>query len=85
MPLPSQKPSFLQLAAVPSVHAFAGSDPVAALVQVPRVVANPHEAHPPAHVVAQQYPCWQRPEAHWAGNVQTVPSGCSEQVPPLQT
>jgi hypothetical protein len=55
------------------------------LVQVPKVPARPHEAQPPAQAVAQQNPCWQRPEAHWAVDAQTVPSGCSEQVVPLQT
>lgn len=85
MPLPSQVPSFPQVAAVASVQAFSGSAPFGTLVQVPSAPASAQDAHPPVQLEAQQYPCWQKPEAHCAVPEHAVPSGCSEQVPPLQT
>jgi hypothetical protein len=73
-----------QVAAVPSVQALSGSVPFGTFVQTPGLPASAHEAHPPEQLDAQQTPCWQSPEAHWAAPEQTVPSGWSVQVPALQ-
>jgi hypothetical protein len=55
------------------------------LLQVPSVPARPHDAQVPEQADAQQKPCWQKPDAHWAVVVHAVPFPCSEQVVPLQT
>jgi hypothetical protein len=54
LPLPSQVPSLPQLAAAPAVQAFRGSVLTATLVQVPRVLARPHDAQVPEQADAQQ-------------------------------
>jgi hypothetical protein len=72
-------------AAVPSVQALSGSVPAVMLVQVPKVAVSPHDAQVPEQAEAQQTPCWQKPDAHWAVVVHTVPFPCSEQVVPLHT
>jgi len=84
LPLPSQVPSVLQLAAVASVQALSGSVPAVMFVQVPRVRGNAHDAQVPEQVEAQQTPCWQRPEAQAPAAVQVWPSGARVQVPALQ-
>ena len=75
MPLPSQVPSVLQVAAVASVQALSGSVPAAMLVQVPRVRVNAHDAQVPEQVEAQQTPCWQcaAEATHWLSAVQVAP------------
>ena len=84
MPLPSQVPSVLQVAAVASAQALRGSVPAVMFVQVPSVPVSAHDAQVPEQVEAQQTPCWQRPDAQVPATVQVWPSGASVQEPALQ-
>jgi hypothetical protein len=69
-----------QLGAIWSVHWFSGSWPAGTVAQVPTVPASAHEAHVPAHAVAQQTPCWQKLCAHSPGIVQGWPSASLPQL-----
>jgi hypothetical protein len=80
-----QNPSVPQLAAPESAHWLSGSAPAGTGVQTPSVPVSPHERQVPVHGPAQQYPCWQDPDAHSALVVQATPFTFLEQIVPLQT
>ena len=84
MPAPSQDPSVAQLAAPASVHWASGSCPAGTLVQVPALAASAHVWQVPVQLVAQQTPCWQKPEAQSPAAVQVAPSAAPPQPAPVQ-
>ena len=67
------------------MHWFSGSAPVGTLVHVPRVPARPHDWQVPAHTVAQQYPCWQKPVWHSLAAPQARPVGFFAHAPATHT
>ena len=69
-----------QLDASWSVHCISGSWPAGTVAQVPTVPASAHDAHVPAHAVAQQTPCWQKLCAHSLAMVQGWPSASLPQL-----
>jgi len=69
-----------QLGAIWSVHCISGSWPAGTVAQVPTVPGSAHEAHVPAHAVAQQTFCWQKLCAHSPGIVQGWPSASLPQL-----
>ena len=54
------------------------------LVHVPLLLGSAHDLHVPVQLLAQQTPCWQKPELHSLPAVQVSPRGCLVQMPPLQ-
>jgi hypothetical protein len=73
---PAHLPLVPQLAAPWSLQPPAGSDiPVGTLVQRPSDPVSAQERHDPVHAVAQQIPCAQVAERHWALIEQEAPLG----------
>jgi hypothetical protein len=86
LPLPSQRPSRLQLGA-PSSGQAPFEAPCAGMgVQVPAEAGagRAQERQAPLHALAQQTPCSQKPEAHWAALVQPAARSFLRQTPPMQ-
>jgi len=56
------------------------------LVQVPRLApGSAHDLQRPVQLLAQQTPCWQKPESQSVAAPQPRPSGRLVQTPPLHT
>ena len=67
------------------MHWLKGSRPVGTLLQVPVVPASAHDWQVPAQAVAQQTPCWQKPDWHSDGAPQVRPVGFFAHAPMTQT
>jgi hypothetical protein len=85
VPLPLQAPSVPQLGPPSSVHWFSGSEPAGMAVHVPRVAVSAHDVQVPVQRLAQQTPCWQKPDAQSPLTAQSTPARRLPQVVPLQT
>ena len=59
--------------------------PAGTLVQVPALPGTAHERHVPVHAVAQQTPCWQKPELQSSFAPQAAPMGALPQLRAVQT
>lgn len=64
--------------------ATTGAAPAEMLLQVPLLLVSAHDLHVPVQLLAQQTPCWQKPELHSFPAVHRSPRGCLVQMPPLQ-
>jgi hypothetical protein len=85
-PLPSQVPSFPQLAAPAPMHCEGGvgTCPAGTFVQVPGLPVTVHDLQVPVQAELQQTPCTQYPELHSAFIEQVEPSDFFPQLPFMQ-